>query len=112
MAESVILIVRVIYKLLVKMVTYNCRHFSHVTKSRIFKNLNYRKKADRKKPFKAPKIIFKSPKLSDQKSLSYGHLLKYKRLKFTFLREPNFKIWYVGVHRLRRLKSTNTGISS
>ena len=59
------------------------KDFSHVTKSRIFKNLNLRKKADRsfhfpEKPFQAPKIIFKSPKLIGQKSLSYGHLLKDK----------------------------------
>ena len=73
------------------------RHFSHVTKSRIFKNLNLRKKADLsrhflEKPFKAPKIIFRSLKLIGQKSLSYGHLLKDKRLKFTFLRESTFQI--------------------
>ena len=30
------------------------------------------------KPFQAPKIIFKFPKLIDQESLSYGHLLKDK----------------------------------
>ena len=43
--------------------TFN-RHFSHVTKSRIFKNFNLRKRIDRnfcptflKKPFQAPKII-------------------------------------------------------
>ena len=78
------------------------RHFSHVTKSRIFKNLNLRKKADRsfhfpEKPFQAPKIIFKSPKLTGEESLTYGHLLKDKRLKFTFLREPTFQVLVRGI---------------
>ena len=41
------------------------------------------------KPFQAPKIIFKSPKLIGQKLLSYGHLLKDKRLKFTFVERAN-----------------------
>ena len=61
----------------------------------IFKNLNLRRKANRKfaeKPFQAPKIIFKSSKLIGQKSLSHGHLLKYKTLKFTFLRGPTFRV--------------------
>ena len=44
------------------------------------------------KPFQAPKIIFKSPELIGQELLSYGHLLKEKRLKFTFLREPTFQV--------------------
>ena len=37
-------------------------------------------------------FVLKSPKLIGQKSLSYGHLLKDKRLKFTFLREPIFQV--------------------
>ena len=41
------------------------------------------------KPFQASKIIFKSPKLIGQKLLSYGHLLKDKRLKFTFVERAN-----------------------
>ena len=41
------------------------------------------------KPFQAPKIIFKSLKLICQVLLSYGHLLRGKRLKFTFLRDSN-----------------------
>ena len=40
------------------------------------------------KTFQAPKIIFKSPKLS----FSYGHLLKDRRLKFTFLTGPTFQV--------------------
>ena len=42
------------------------------------------------------KIIFKSPKLIGQESLSYEHLLKDKRLKFTFLREPTFQVLVCG----------------
>ena len=75
------------------------RHFSHVTKSRIFKNLNLRKNADlnfrgtfREKSFQTPKLILKSPKLIGPESLSYGQLLKDKRLKFTFSREPTFQV--------------------
>ena len=70
-----------------------------MTKSSIFKNHVLRKKADRnfrgtfpEKPFQAPKIIFKSPKMIGQKLLSYWHLLKDKILKFTFLRELTFKV--------------------
>ena len=89
------------------------RHFSHVTKSRIFKNRNLRKKADHnfRGTFQAPKIIFKYPKLIGHMSLSYGHFLKDKRLKFIFLRGPTFQV-YVEVRRQRRLKLTKTGISS
>ena len=65
------------------------------------------------KPFQAPKIIFKSPKLIGQEPLSYRHLLKDKRLKFTFLRESQpFRFCYVEVHCQRRLKSKKGGISS
>ena len=82
-------------------------HFSHVTKGRIFKSFNLRKKADRnfhfpEKPFQAPKIIFKSHKLIGQKWLSYGHLLKEKRLKFTFLRESTFQVLVCGVSPLKK----------
>ena len=44
------------------------------------------------KTFQAPKIIFKSPKLIGQMSFSYGHLLKDRRLKFTFLTGPTFQV--------------------
>ena len=66
-----------------------------INSSRISKNLNLRKKSRSQllwkfpeKPFQGPKIIFKSPRLIGQKSLSYGHLLKDKVLKLTFLGEP------------------------
>ena len=79
------------------------RHFSHMTKIRIFKNVNLRKIADSnflgnflKKPFQAPKILFKSPKVIGQKLLSCRHVLKYKRLKFTFLRGPAFQVMVCG----------------
>ena len=48
------------------------------------------------KPFQAPKILLKSPLLIGQKSLSYEHLLKDKRLMFTFFRGPNFKVLLCG----------------
>ena len=72
------------------------RHFSHVTKSRILKNLNLRKKADSNFPSNSLKNHFKSPKLIDQKSLLHGHLLKDKRLNFTFLRRPIFQVLVSG----------------
>ena len=77
---------------------YCIRHYSHVTKNRIFKNLNLRKKADRNlcgnflnNHFRQLKL-YQIPQLIGQKSLSYGHLLKGKRLKFTMLREPTFQV--------------------
>ena len=67
------------------------RHFSQVTKSRFFKNLNLRRKADRnfrgnlqENLFRHLKLYSNPSKLIDQKWLSYGHLWKDKRLKFTF----------------------------
>ena len=46
----------------------------------------------------ALQIILKSPKLIGQKSLSYdGHLLKDKRLKFSFLRGPAFRVLLPGI---------------
>ena len=93
------------------------KRFSHLTKSRIFKNLHLRKKSRsqlswhfREKPFQAPKILFKSPRLIGQESLSYGHLLKDRSSHF-WEGHP-FRFWYVEVQRQRRLKSTKTGISS
>ena len=92
------------------------RHFSQVTKSRILKNLNLRKKADRNFRRTFLKNRFRHLKLYSNPqadwSLSYGHLLKDERLKFTFLRGQPFRFWYVECHRQRRLKSTKTGISS
>ena len=48
------------------------------------------------KPFQVPKIIFNSPKLIGQKSLSYVQVLKDKRLKFTFLRWLTFQLLLPG----------------
>ena len=72
----------------------------HIACTFIKKRLWHSKKKSRtqlsqhfpEKPFQAPKIIFKYPKLIGQKPLSYGHLLKSKRLKFTFLREPTYQV--------------------
>ena len=89
------------------------KHFSHVTKNRIFKNIHLRRKADRNfsrqfagKPFQAPKIIFKSPKPIGQKALSYGHLFKDRRLKFAFFDRaniPGFATWEFRVTDLSHL---------
>ena len=55
------------------------RHFSHVTKSRIFKNLDLRKKTNRnfcgiflKNRFRHLKLYSNSPKLISQELLSYA----------------------------------------
>ena len=75
------------------------RYFSHMTKSRIFKSLNLRRKADRsfcnnllEKHFRHLKL-YSNPQLTGLKSLSYGYFLKDKRLmKSTFLRGPAFQV--------------------
>ena len=56
------------------------------------------------KPFQAPKIIFKSPKLIVQKRLSYVRLLKDKRFKFTFLGEPTFQVLVRGSSPPKNIK--------
>ena len=85
------------------------RHFSHVTTSRISKNLNFKEKPDRifprtflKNRFRHLKLCSNPPKLIGQKSLSYGHLLKDKRLKFTCLRGPNFQVLVRGSSPLKQ----------
>ena len=65
------------------------RHFSHVTKRRSQFSLQFPEK-----PFQAPKIIFKFPKLIGWRSLSNGHLLKDKRLKCVY---PSGHLFYFTV---------------
>ena len=74
-------------------------HFSNVTKTQIFINLNSRKKGNRnflssllEKKFQAPTIILKTPKLIRQILLLCGYLLRDKKLKFTFLKESTFQV--------------------
>ena len=61
------------------------RHFSHVTKSRIFKYLDLRKKTNRnfcgiflKNRFRHLKLYSNSPKLISQELLSYGSFERQK----------------------------------
>lgn len=67
-------------------------NFNHVTKIRIFKNLDTRKKNRSQilqqvtgKAFQAIQIKFKFPKLIGYKLLSHGCFLENKMLQFTFL---------------------------
>ena len=52
------------------LITY-IRHFSHVTKRSIFKNLNLKRKTGLKFQVQAPKIMFKSTKLFSLRSMSF-----------------------------------------
>ena len=63
-------IARNVYSNFLHMETFHIhRHFSHVTKSRIFKNLNLRRKGQLEIHSNFAGIKFKSPTLIDQKSL-------------------------------------------
>ena len=96
------------------------RHFSHVFKSHIFKNLNLRKEADRnfrgtflKNHFRHLKLYSNPPSwLARSHCHMSKHLLKDKRFKFNFWQSQPFRFRYVKVHCQRRLKSTKKGISS
>ena len=93
------------------------RHFSHVTKSRIFKNLNLRRKADRKFRSNLLKNHFRHLKLYSNPPIwlarSRCHMSAFRKTKgwsSHFWEGQPFRFCYVGVHRQRRLKSTKTGI--
>ena len=95
------------------------RHFSHVTKSRIFKNLNLRKKADRnfrrtflKNRFRHLKLYSNPPSWLPRGRCHMGTFWKTKDWSSHFWEGQPFRFWYVECHRQRRLKSTKTGISS
>ena len=95
------------------------RHFSRVTKSRIFKNLNLRRKADRnfcdnllKGHFRHLKFYSNLPSWLVR---SCGHMSAFWKTKSWsshFWDGHPFRFCYVGVHRQRRLKSTKAGIST
>ena len=96
-----------------------CRHFSHVTKSRIFKNLNLRKKADRhfhgnflKNYFRHLKLYSNPPSWLARSRCHMGTFWKKKDWSSHFWEGQPFRFWYVEVHLQRRFKSTKTGISS
>ena len=94
-------------------------HFRHVTKNRIFKNLNLRKKADRnfcrtfvKNRFRHLKLYSNSQSWLARGCCHMGTSSKTKDLSSHFWDDQPFRFWYVEFHRQRRLKSTKTGISS
>ena len=95
------------------------RHFSHVTKSRIFKNLNLRKRANRnfhgnflKNHFRHLKLHSNPPSWLARSRCDMGTIWKTKDWSLYFWESQSFRFWYVEFHRQRRLESTKTGISS
>ena len=98
---------------------YSNRQFSHVTKSRIFKYLNLRKKADRnfcrtflKNRFRCLELYSNPPSWLAKTRCHMGTFWKTKDWSSHFWESQPFRFWYVEVHRRRRLKSMKTGISS
>ena len=101
--------------------SFNERHFSHETKSRIFENLNLRKQADRnfrgnfrkkKKHFRHLKLFSNTPSWLARSRCHMGTFWKTKDCSLHFWESQPFRFWYVEVHCQRRLNSTRTGISS
>ena len=95
------------------------RHFNHVTKSRIFKNLNLRKKTDRnfrgtflKNRFRHLKLYSNPPSWLARSRCHMGTFWKTNDWSSHFWESQPFRLWYVEVQRQRRLKMTKTGISS
>ena len=95
------------------------RHFSHVTKSRIFKNLNLRKKAHRnfrgtflKNRFRHLKLYSNPPSWLARGRCHMGIFWKTKDWSLHVGEGQPFRFWHVEFPRQRRLNSTKTGISS
>ena len=95
------------------------RHSSHVTKSRIFKNLDLRKKADRnfrrtflKNRLRHLKLYSNLPSWLASSRCHMSTFWKPKDWSSHFWESQPFRCWYVEVHRQRKLKSTKAGISS
>ena len=95
------------------------RHFSHMNKNRIFKNLNLRKKADRnfhgifqKNRFRHLELYLNPPSWLARSRCHMGTFWKTKDWSSHFWESQPFRFWYVDVQHQRRLKSTKTGISS
>ena len=98
---------------------YSNRQFSHVTKSRIFKNLNLRKKANRnfrgtflKSHFRHLKLYSNPLSWLARSRWHMGTFWKSKDSSSHFWESQAFRFLYVEVQRQRRLKSTKAGISS
>ena len=97
----------------------NSRHFSHLTKTRIFKNINSRKKADRnfrgtslRNHFRHPKLYSDPPSWLIGSRCHMGTFWKTKDGRSHFWESQRFRFCYVEVHHRRRRKSTKTGASS
>ena len=95
------------------------RHFSHMVKSRIFKNLNLKRKAVRNFRGNLLKSHFRHlNSYSNLRSwLTRGrwHMSNFSKTKgwsSHFWDGQLFRFCYVRVHRQRRLKSMKTGIST
>ena len=98
---------------------YWSRHFSHVTKSRIFKNLNLRKKADRnfrrtflKNRFRHLTLDSNPPSWLARGCFHIGTFWKAKDWSSYFWEDQLFRFWFVECHCQKIFKSTKTGVSS
>ena len=94
------------------------RHFSHVSKSRIFKNLNIRRKADRDfrgkllvNHFRHLKLHSNPPSWLARSCCHMGTFWKTKDWCSHFWEGQPVRFWYKEVHHQRTLKSMKTGIS-
>ena len=94
------------------------RHFSYVTKSRIFKNLNLRKRADRnfcnnalKSHFRHLKSYSNPPSWFIRSCCHMDTFWKTKYWNYHFWEGQPFRFRYVEVHCQTRCKSMKTGIS-
>ena len=128
--DARLLSINIIYQLLHEMASYlrlrilresqaKARHLSHVTKSRIFKNLNLRKKANRnfrrtllKNRFRHLKLYSNATSRLARGRCHMGTFWKRKDWSSHLWQGQPFRHWYVEFHRQRRLNSTKTGISS
>ena len=95
------------------------RHFSHVNKSRVLKNLNLRKKADRnfrdkflKNHFRHLNLYSNLPSWLAKSCCHMGSFWKRNDWSSHFWECQLLRFRYGEVHRQTRLKSTKTGISS
>ena len=86
------------------------RHFSHVTKSRIFKNPNLRRKADRnfrgnfpKNHFRHLKFYSKRPSWLDGSRCDMSAIWNTKGWSSHFWQGQSFRFFDMGVHCQRRL---------
>ena len=115
---KVLFIYLFIYLLQVFLSSY-IRHFSHMTKSRIFKNLNLRKKADRnfrrtflKNRFRHLKFYSNPPSWLARGRCHMGTIWNTKDWSSHIWEGQPFRYWYVEFNRQRRLKSTKEDIFS